>query len=191
MKQRFYDIIDRKIEIYNLLKTPAFFHQVDMIGKAISGALRNGNKLLVCGNGGSASDANHFVGELVGRFLKDRIALPAISLSTNAANITCISNDFGYENVFSRQVEGLGRDGDVLVGITTSGTSRNVINALKSARENHVVAIAFTGSNTDNIDEICDFSLSVPSDITARIQEIHILVIHTLCEYIERELGLC
>ena len=148
--------------------------------------LKKGNKIITCGNGGSASDANHITAELVGRFKKERNGLPSISLSSNNSNITSIANDYGYENIFSSQLEGLGIKGDLLIGITTSGNSINVINAFTKAKEKGIYTIALLGRNNGLVTkENCDLILNVQSTNTARIQEMHILIGHILCEYID------
>jgi D-sedoheptulose 7-phosphate isomerase len=182
---KYYDTIDEKSRVLEAIKNPNFFSTVELISSAIVDALLAGNKVLVCGNGGSASDANHFVGELIGRFIEDRRALSAISLSTNAASLTCIANDFGYKTIFSRQVEGLGNPGDIMIGITTSGTSENVLTALAVAKEKKLLSIGFTGKYVDQLEPVCDYCLSIPSTVTARIQESHIFLIHTICANIE------
>ncbi|NCB37397.1 MAG: SIS domain-containing protein [Erysipelotrichia bacterium] len=148
-------------------------------------ALSAGNKILVCGNGGSASDAEHMAGELVGRFGYDRNSLPCISLCTPSATFTAIANDYGYDHVFKRQVEGLGNAGDVLVGISTSGNSPNVAEAFKAAADKQIKTIAFTGVRDSRLSQLADITLRAPSSKTPRIQEIHGLLLHSLCRAIE------
>jgi D-sedoheptulose 7-phosphate isomerase len=148
-------------------------------------AVLAGNKILWCGNGGSAADAQHLAAELVGRFRRDRRGLPSIALTTDTSILTSVSNDFGYENVFSRQVEALCRKGDVLVGISTSGNSRNVCLALKAAQDLGAFTAAFTGKDGGAVAEIADAVLRIPSQDTARIQECHILCGHLLCEWVD------
>jgi len=143
--------------------------------------------VLVFGNGGSAADSQHMAAELVGRFRKERKALPAIALTTNTSTITALSNDYGYDVSFKRQVEALGKKGDVAVGISTSGTAKNVTCALKKAKDAGLLTVALTGKDGGEIKSIADLSLVVKSDNTARIQEAHILIIHILCELIEDE----
>ena len=147
--------------------------------------LRAGNKLLVCGNGGSAADAMHICAELVGRFVQTRVALPAIALNTDPAILTAWSNDFEYESVFSRQVEALAKPGDVLWGISTSGHSKNVIAALRTARQRSVSTIALTGQGGGAMAELADVLLAVPLSTTARIQEVHVVTYHIICEAVE------
>lgn len=152
-------------------------------------ALRDGGTVLAFGNGGSAADATHFAAELVGRYLLDRDGLPAVSLSDNPSAITAISNDYGYERVFARQVEALGRAGDVALGISTSGRSGNVLAALEAARANGLTTVVLTGGDGRPAREAADVCIAVPSAETPRIQEGHTLVLHILCELVERALN--
>lgn len=151
--------------------------------------LKQGNKILLCGNGGSASDAQHIAAELTGRYKSERRGLPGIALNTDTSAITAISNDYGYDRVFDRQVEALANKGDLLIGISTSGNSANVISALKLAKELGCQTIGFSGRNGGGMNEVCDINLIVPSDNTPRIQEMHILFGHTLCQIIDNELS--
>jgi len=148
-------------------------------------ALKNGNKILIFGNGGSAADAQHIAAEFVGRYKKERISLPAIALTTDTSALTAIGNDYGYNEVFSRQVEGLANDGDVLIGISTSGNSENVYKAFKT--EKKVQKISLLGKNGGKIKEISDLAIIVPSNNTPRIQEMHITIGHIICEIIDNE----
>jgi len=151
-------------------------------------ALRNGNKIISCGNGGSMSDAMHFAEELSGRFRNERKALAALSIS-DPTHISCVANDYGYEHVFSRYIEALGRQGDVLLGISTSGNSNNVINALRAANEKEMKTVALTGKTGGIISNIADIEIRAPfSEFADRAQEIHIKVIHALIDGIEKEL---
>lgn len=159
--------------------------QIAKVGEIISDALKKGNKILICGNGGSAADSQHFAAELSGRYKKERKALAGIALTTDTSALTAIGNDYGFEFIFSRQVEALGREGDVLVGISTSGKSPNVLEAFKKARELKIRTIGLSGKGGGKMNELGDFNLVVPSDDTARIQEIHILIIHCLCQVID------
>ena len=145
-------------------------------------ALKNGNKILFCGNGGSAADCQHLAAELVGRFVKERRGLPAIALTTDTSILTAVGNDYGYENVFARQVEALGQKGDVLMAITTSGNSANVIKAAEIAKAQGLTVIGFSGGRGGRIAELADLCLNAPSLVTARVQEVHILVGHLLCQ---------
>jgi phosphoheptose isomerase len=151
-------------------------------------ALKNGKKILVCGNGGSAADAEHMVGELVGRFGYDRPSLPGISLCTPSATFTAISNDYGYDLVFKRQVQGLGQAGDVLLGISTSGNSKNVVAAFEEARKMNIATVALTGYKSSKLEELADICMKSLSRKTPRVQEIHGLLIHSLCRAIEEQI---
>ena len=148
--------------------------------------LRDGNKILLCGNGGSAADAQHIAAEIVGRFKTERKGLPAIALTSNSSVITSISNDFGYLHVFERQVEALANKGDLLIAISTGGSSPNVVNALKIAEELKCNSIGLSGKNGGEFNKLCDVNLVVPSEDTPRIQEMHIVIGHTICYLIDR-----
>lgn len=163
----------------------------DNIAEAVTilkDALAGGRKLLVMGNGGSAADAQHFAAEIVGRFKMERPALPAIALTTDSSILTAIGNDYGFDAVFSRQVEGLASTGDVVVGISTSGNSPNVLAALAIARERGCRTIALVGRDGGTIKSAADLSLIVPSNDTPRIQEAHITIIHIICDLLEKQL---
>ncbi len=162
--------------------------EVECAGRLAADCLAAGGKLLLCGNGGSASDAQHFAAELVGRFLAHREPYAAIALTADAAVLTCIGNDYAFDDVFARQVSGLGRAGDLLVAISTSGESENVVRAARQARRAGLSVLGLTGRGGGRLAGECDVAIVVPSTSTARIQEAHILVIHTLCELIERHL---
>ena len=151
-------------------------------------AFKNDKKMLFCGNGGSASDAQHIAAELSGRFYKDRPPLYAEALHVNSSYMTAVANDYGYEETYARMVEASGRKGDVLVGISTSGNSPNVVKAMLNAKEIGMVTVGFTGSKGGKMKEICDIMIQVPSDDTPRIQEVHILVGHIICQLIEEEM---
>ena len=154
-------------------------------------ALKKGNKILCCGNGGSAADAQHFSAELLNRFEKDRKSLAAMALTTDSSTLTSIANDYDYHQIFSKQIEGLGRPGDVLFAISTSGQSENIVRAIKMAQENDMMIVALTGKDGGKIPYYLtekDSELRVPSHTTARVQEIHILAIHCLCDLIEKQL---
>jgi D-sedoheptulose 7-phosphate isomerase len=164
---------------------------MDNVGRAtdlLRETFAAGHKLLVFGNGGSSADAQHLTAELVGRFARDRKPLPAIALTTNQAILTAWSNDYAFEDVFARQVEALGQRGDVAWGISTSGTSANVVNALRRARECGLRTIGLTGRSGGDVAEFCDVLLAVPLDETARIQEVHLVTYHTICAALERQL---
>jgi D-sedoheptulose 7-phosphate isomerase len=163
----------------------ALFPSISAAVKVLINALSRGNKLLIFGNGGSASDAQHIAAELVGRFVKERVALPAIALTTDTSILTAISNDYGYENVFGRQIEALSKPGDVVIGISTSGNSPNVVKALEVSRILNCHTIGLSGRDGGEIKEIADVNIIIPSSDTARIQEMHILIGHLLCEALE------
>jgi D-sedoheptulose 7-phosphate isomerase len=162
--------------------------EISIAGRMLIDTIENGKKILICGNGGSASDAQHFAAEIVGRFTQERIAWPAIALNTDTSLITAIANDYTYSEVFSRQVEALGVSGDILIGISTSGQSKNVIQAAIQAREKRLQTIALVGNKGGKLIEHADISVIIPSDITARIQEVHIFILHFWAEMIESTL---
>ncbi len=172
----------------DLLVNETLLRTVDSLASAIIKAISQGNKLVLCGNGGSASDALHFAGEILGRFQKERSAWPAVVLNADVASLTSIANDYGYDDVFARQAEGHVRQGDVFIGISTSGNSENVLRAMKIAKEKGAVTAGLLGKDGGKIAEIADFPLIVPCNVTARVQECHILLIHILCEIVEAEL---
>lgn len=169
---------------------PALDADVARAGKLIADCLAAGGKLLVCGNGGSAADAQHIASELTGRFIKERRPLAAISLTTDSSALTCIGNDYSFDEVFARQLRGLGRAGDVLVAISTSGNSPNVRRAAEDARAMGMQVVGLLGRDGGAIKDLSDVPIVVPNAVTARIQEAHILIIHTLCGLIEQELKL-
>lgn len=156
---------------------------------ASCGALREGKSLLVCGNGGSASDAQHITGELVGRYLKERKALKAICLSDNAAVLTALGNDYGYEHVFSRQVEAYGEEGGILVGLSTSGRSPNVVKAFEIARDLKMITISFTGEREGPLSPLSTFWIPAPSSHTPLIQQVHLVLYHFFCQKVEETLS--
>jgi D-sedoheptulose 7-phosphate isomerase len=166
--------------------TPA----IERAAGLFSGALTSGRKLMLCGNGGSAADSQHIAAEMAGRFVKDRRPLAAVALSTDTSTMTCIANDYTFDEVFSRQVMGLGVRGDCLLAISTSGNSRNVIRAAEAARAADIRVVGLLGKGGGPLRELCDVPIVVPSQITARIQEAHIFIGHTLCALVEEALGL-
>jgi len=149
---------------------------------------KRGNKILLAGNGGSAADAQHIAAELSGRFNLDRAGIPSTALTTNTSELTAIANDYGYENVFSRLLEANGVEGDMFIGISTSGNSLNIINALKTCQKKGIVAVGFSGVSAYQMDDNCDFCLKVPAESTPRIQECHILIGHIICAIVEESL---
>lgn len=164
--------------------------EIERAAGLISAALRGGRKLMLCGNGGSAADSQHIAAEMTGRFVKDRRPLAAIALSTDTSALTCIANDYSFDDVFSRQVLALGSRGDCLLAISTSGNSRNVIRAVDAARSTGIQIIGLLGRDGGALRAVCDAAIVVPSQTTARIQEAHIFIGHTLCALVEEELGL-
>lgn len=171
----------------SLLKNAELVSTVAKVSELLADALRRGNKVLLFGNGGSAADAQHIAAELVGRFAFERRALPALALSVNSSCVTAIGNDYGFDRVFSRQLEALGRQGDVAVGISTSGKSPNVALALTVARKMEIHTVALTGRSGGILRETAEHCICVPSDETPRIQECHILIGHIISELVERE----
>src|SRR6266581_2099067 len=172
----------------SLLNSADLLSTVAKVSQILAEALRQGNKLLLFGNGGSAADAQHIAAELVGRFAFDRPALPALALSVNSSCVTAIGNDYGFDRVFSRQLEALARPGDVAFGISTSGNSANVLLGLSTAKNLRLHAIALTGRTGGNLLKNVDHCICVPSDETPRIQECHILIGHIISELVEREI---
>ena len=165
--------------------TEALLPKVEAVAQAVIRCFGSDGRMYTMGNGGSAADALHFAEELLGRYRRDRRSLPAQSFVADPTGLTCITNDYGWEQVFSRQVEGLVRRGDVVVGISTSGNSANVVRAIAEARERGAVTVAFTGESGGKLAGMVDHLLNVPSAATARIQEMHIFMIHLICERID------
>ena len=157
----------------------------NQIAELIADAFRNGNKVIICGNGGSSTDAMHFAEEFTGRFRKARKALPVISL-TDPSHITCVANDIGFEEIFARGVEAYGKKGDVLIGISTSGNSENVVRALAKAKKLGIKTVSLLGKNGGKLKDFCDYEIIVPGETTDRIQELHITVLHVIIETVER-----
>ncbi|MGE0448150.1 MAG: SIS domain-containing protein [Vicinamibacterales bacterium] len=157
--------------------------------EAIATSFRQGGKLLVFGNGGSSADAAHMAAELVGRFMRERRGYAAIALTTDACVLTSVSNDYGFDQVFARQIEALGRPGDVALGITTSGASANVVRALETARARQLTTIALTGRDGGPAGRAVDVHVNVPSAVTPRVQEVHMTLLHVICDLVETELS--
>lgn len=183
-------IVDKNFsEHLEVLKnSTALKEKIIDLSKLITKALKSGNKIIWCGNGGSAADSMHLSAELIGRYKSNRKSLSSISLSTDSATITCIANDFGYENIFSRQIEGVGKSGDVLVCLTTSGNSLNIIKAIKVAKSQNLKTILMSGNKGGKCFGLSDFELIIPSQSTARIQEMQIFIGHIICDYIEKNI---
>jgi D-sedoheptulose 7-phosphate isomerase len=171
-----------------MLDAPHYRLQVEAIVEAVVGALRDGKKVLWCGNGGSAAEAQHMAAELSGRFLRERPGLHSEALSVNSSTLTCVGNDYGYDHVFSRQVEAFAHPGDVVIGMTTSGTSHNVVLALEAAKRRGAVAIAFTGNGGGKVAEVADLSLIGPDGYAAVVQEVHQVMAHIVCDLVEQQL---
>lgn len=186
IQQQFLDSAETKRQAAAVLAP-----QIDAAVERLVGALTSGNKILACGNGGSAADAQHFAADLVGRFERERPGLAAIALTTDSSIVTAIGNDFGYNIVFARQVEALGQPGDILLAISTSGNSANVVAAIEAARQREMTVVALTGKGGGRVGAMLDefdLHLCVPSDRTARIQEVHMLTLHCLCDGIDEAL---
>ncbi|TBR81317.1 SIS domain-containing protein [Campylobacter novaezeelandiae] len=185
IKNHFKESIDTKEQI---LKDENLLDLIKKVALEIIKAYKNGNKTLLAGNGGSAADAQHIAGELVSRFYFDRPGLASIALTTDTSILTAIGNDYGYEKVFSRQLEAQGTKGDIFIGISTSGNSANILKALEICKEKRIISIGLTGQSGGKMNELCDYCIKVPSSCTPRIQESHILIGHILCAIVEEEL---
>lgn len=188
MRKELEQIINDKKQLLDMLGETGYLDTIEQVTQVMVDCLCAGNKILLAGNGGSAADAQHFAGEIVGRFLMDRKALPAISLCVDPSVMTCIGNDYGYEAVFERQLSGLGNAGDVLVAISTSGNSENLIRTVETAKQKGIQTVGLLGKTGGKLKELCDYALVVPSNETPRIQEIHTFSVHLLCEYIEKRI---
>jgi D-sedoheptulose 7-phosphate isomerase len=181
--------LDESLAAMSAFRAEPHYRQVlTAMAEVIVGALRQGKKLLICGNGGSAGDAQHIAGEFISRLMYDRAPLAAIALTTDTSVITATGNDYGYQHIFERQVLGLGQAGDVLLGISTSGSSPNVLRAFAVAREKSLATIGFTGARGGSMGEVCELLLQAPSANTAIIQQIHIVAAHIVCALVERQM---
>ncbi len=181
--------ISASIEVKkNILDNADFISRINEIVNAMVIALKNGNKIVFCGNGGSAADAQHLAAELSGRFYFDREPLNSEALHCNTSYLTAVANDYGYEFVYSRMVKATCSKGDILVGISTSGNSKNIINAFNVANELGITTVAFTGDNGGEMKKLADYTLNVPSEDTPRIQEAHIMIGHIICELVEKQI---
>ena len=188
MSSLFQENLDAHLALFSAL--PPLEAAVVAAGRQMAAALRGGGKVLLCGNGGSAADSQHIAAELTGRFIHDRRPLAAIALSTDTSALTCIANGYSFDEVFARQVEALGRAGDCLVAISTSGNSPNVVKAVETARRIGVTVVGLLGRDGGRLAPLCDVPIVVPEQSTARIQEAHIFIGHTLCALVEASLGL-
>ena len=166
----------------------ALLDNIVAVAKLCVKLYQGNNKTILAGNGGSAADAQHIAAELVGRYGFDRPSIPSLALTTDTSNLTAIGNDYGYDYIFSRQLEGMGQKGDIFIGISTSGNSVNVINAFESAKKKGITTVALVGKDGGKMAKMADYALVVPSDATPRIQESHILIGHILCDIIEKEI---
>lgn len=188
MQTLFGKIISEHQKVTEKTFTASQLQVMENITREILKAFKSGNKILLCGNGGSAADAQHIAAEFVGRFHRERRSLPAIALTTDTSILTAVGNDYSYDKVFSRQVEGLGEKGDVLIAISTSGNSKNVLEAVRTAKEKEVVCIALTGESGGELAGLADFCFKAASSKTPHIQEMHITVLHAVSEVIEETL---
>jgi len=185
IKEQIQASIDTK---QNILNDEKLMQTIAEVAQECVDLYRKGKKTLLAGNGGSAADAQHFAAELVGRYGFDRASLPSIALTTDTSNLTAIGNDYGYDKVFSRQLEGMGNEGDLFIGISTSGNSQNIINAFMAAKEKNIMTVALVGRDGGKMANIADYTLIVPSNATPRIQESHLLIEHMICDIIEQEI---
>ncbi|HRH49167.1 MAG TPA: D-sedoheptulose 7-phosphate isomerase [Panacibacter sp.] len=189
MNEKIKSIISASILLKQQLLADAVMQKtIETVINVIADAFANGNKVLFCGNGGSAADAQHLAAEFSGRFYKNRKALPAEALHCNTSYLTAVANDYSYDVIYSRLVEGIGVSGDVLIGLTTSGNSPNIVNAFETARQKNIVTIGFTGEGGGKLKVLSDYLFNVPSTDTPRIQESHIMIGHIICELVEAKL---
>jgi D-sedoheptulose 7-phosphate isomerase len=187
-KEQIKKIISESIEVKTqILSNDAMISKIEEVAKMITQAFQQGNKVLFCGNGGSAADAQHLAAEFSGRFYTDRDALPAEALHTNTSYLTAVANDYSYDVVYSRLVKGIGNKGDVLVGLSTSGNSKNIVQAFLTAKEKGMTTVGLTGMSGGKMKECSDYLFAVPSSDTPRIQESHILLGHILCQLVEEQ----
>lgn len=171
------------------LSEQVLLDEIDNVAMLIYNAFQRGKKILLFGNGGSAGDAQHIAAEFTGRFVKERKGLPAIALTTDTSALTAIANDYGYEDVFRRQIEALAQSEDILLGISTSGNSPNILKALEYGKKRGCHVIGLSGRNGGQMNAICDINIVVPSDVTARIQEMHIFIGHIICEIVDEKIS--
>ena len=189
VKETIIDQIKKSISVKEaILTTPSVLQSIYDAATIVTTAYKNGSKTLLAGNGGSAADAQHIAGEFVSRFYFDRPGLPSIAMSTDTSILTAIGNDYGFERLFERQVQAQGNEGDVFIGLTTSGNSENIIKALHACKAKNIKSIVLTGETGGLVADICDICIKVPSSETPRIQESHILIAHIICCIVEEEL---
>jgi D-sedoheptulose 7-phosphate isomerase len=186
MNEKINKIISASIDVKKqILSDHGLLETIDTVVTVVTTAFQNGNKVLFCGNGGSAADAQHLAAEFSGRFYKDRKALPSEALHCNSSYLTAVANDYSYDVIYSRLVEGICNKGDVLIGLSTSGNSKNILNAFAAAKEKGVLTIGFTGATGGKMKEAGNYLINVPSTDTPRIQESHIMIGHIICELVE------
>ena len=186
---RIIESIKESIEVKQKLLTNSFLiSEIRKVAVACTNAFSRGNKVLFCGNGCSAADAQHLAAEFSGRFYYDRPPLPAEALHVNSSFLTAVANDYSYDEVYARLLKGIGKEGDVLIGLSTSGNSKNIIRAFEVARELHITTVGLTGETGGNLAVLCDFLINIPSQDTPRIQESHIMVGHIICDQVESTL---
>ena len=188
MSNQIKDIISASIEVKQaILGDEAMIQRLSDVSQLVTNAFKNGNKVLFCGNGGSAADAQHLAAEFSGRFYTDRDALPAEALHVNTSYLTAVANDYSYDVVYARLIKGIGNKGDVLIGLSTSGNSKNIMEAFKVAKEKGMITIGFTGATGGSMKELSDYLFNVPSKDTPRIQESHIMLGHIICQLVEEQ----
>ena len=189
MQEHISDILNDSFNnLQKVISDKGLILEIETITTKIIKAFKDGNKLLLCGNGGSASDAQHIAAELSGRFIKERKPLYAEALHVNSSYMTAVSNDYGFESTYSRMLEAIGKKGDVLIALSTSGNSENVVNAVKMANSLEMLSVGMSGATGGKIKELCQHNINIPSSNTARIQEAHIIVGHIFCQIIEEKL---
>ena len=188
MNKKIQDIIRASIDTkQQLLQDEGLLNTIETVADTITSAFQNGKKVYLCGNGGSAADAQHLAAEFTGRFYADRKALPAEALHCNTSYLTSVANDYGYDAVYARMIDGVGEKGDILIGLSTSGNSANISNAFESAKQKGLITIAFTGLSGGQLKSISDYLINIPSTDTPRIQESHIMVGHIICQLVEEK----
>lgn len=189
MNEKIQSIITVSIDVKKqILADAALIGTIEKVVAVVTGAFQNGKKVLFCGNGGSAADAQHLAAEFSGRFYKDRKALPSEALHCNSSYLTAVANDYSYDVIYSRLVEGICEEGDVLIGLSTSGNSKNILNAFAAARDKKVITVGFTGASGGKMKDAGDYLINVPSADTPRIQESHIMIGHIICELVEAKI---
>ena len=189
MQKHISDILNESFNnLQKIINDKGLITEIEIVTKKVIQAFKHGNKLLLCGNGGSASDAQHIAAELSGRFNKERKPLYAEALHVNSSYMTAVSNDYGFESTYSRMLEAIGKKGDILIALSTSGNSENVVNAVKMANSLDMLSVGMSGATGGKIKELCQHNIIIPSSNTARIQEAHIIVGHIFCQIIEEKI---